>query len=118
GGRRHAVACEAQDAAQEGNRQRGTTSAEALRVREVVGMARGLCFEFDLVFLEPTPAQAKAVFGKIPPTASKEQVARAISALVSGCPATMTEHVSDAIGNALAGARIAHGASVLKRGRK
>jgi Holliday junction resolvasome RuvABC endonuclease subunit len=75
-------------------------------VQQVVGMARVIAFSLGVKFVQPTPAQAKAVLAGIPRTASKAQVQRAVRAVVRDCPKVMSEHASDAIATALAGARM------------
>jgi Holliday junction resolvasome RuvABC endonuclease subunit len=100
------VACEEQTGVQEGKRRSGETSASATLVQQVVGMARAATFSAGLQFVEPTPAQVKAVLPGIPRTASKAQVQRAVRAIVRDCPEVMSEHESDAIAVALAGARM------------
>lgn len=113
-GIRVTVACEAQENAQEGNRKRGTTNADALRVQQVVGMVMGLCFQQSLTLVQPTPAQVKAVLGGVPRTAPKTQVMRALRVLVNGCPEKMSEHVSDALAAGVAGVRLRHQDEVRK----
>jgi len=100
------LACEDQAGTQEGRRREGKTNSNALLVQQVVGLARAVAFRDHLRFVEPTPAQAKAVLVGIPKTATKAQVQRAVRAIVKDCPKVMSEHASDALANALAGARM------------
>jgi Holliday junction resolvasome RuvABC endonuclease subunit len=100
------VACENQSGVLEGKRRSGETSASAALVQQVVGMVRIKAFNLGVKFIEVTPAQAKAVLLGIPRTANKAQVQRAVRALVRDCPKVMSEHASDAIAVALAGARM------------
>jgi Holliday junction resolvasome RuvABC endonuclease subunit len=100
------VACEDQAGVLEGKRRAGETNASAMLVQQVVGMARVKAFGLGVKFVEVTPAQAKAVLSGIPRTASKAQVQRAVRAVVRDCPKVMSEHASDAIAVALAGARM------------
>jgi Holliday junction resolvasome RuvABC endonuclease subunit len=100
------LACEDQSGVLEGKRRSGETNASATLVQQVVGMARVIAFSLGVKFVQPTPAQAKAVLAGIPRTASKAQVQRAVRALVRDCPKVMSEHASDAIATALAGARM------------
>jgi Holliday junction resolvasome RuvABC endonuclease subunit len=104
--RRPIIACESQIAV-EGARSRGETSYEAVLVQQVVGLARAVAFHHELQFIEVPPADVKAVLRGIPRAAPKEQVARAVRAIVRGCPAKMSSHASDAVATALAGARLA-----------
>jgi crossover junction endodeoxyribonuclease RuvC len=99
-------ACENQSGVLEGKRRTGQTNAAAALVQQVVGMARVRAFSLVVRFVEPTPAQVKTVLAGIPRTASKAQVQRAVRALVRDCPKVMSEHASDAIAVALAGARM------------
>lgn len=100
------VSCEDQTGVHEGKRRAGATSSDAMRVQQVVGMCRVFAFDLGARFVEPTPAQAKAVLLGISRTASKAQVQRAVRAMVRDCPKVMSEHASDALANALAGARM------------
>lgn len=107
------VAIEEQTGAAEGARRAGATNADAVLVQQVVGLARAIAFtESHSTFIEVTPAEAKRVLNGMTMTASKAQVQRAIRAVVSGCPAVMSEHASDAVAIALAGARKARGLPV------
>jgi Holliday junction resolvasome RuvABC endonuclease subunit len=98
------VCCETQTGVQEGKRRSGETSASALLVQQVVGMARVVALSEGAQFVEVTPAQVKSVLPGMR-TASKAQVQRAIRAFVRECPKVMSEHASDAIAAAIAGAR-------------
>jgi Holliday junction resolvasome RuvABC endonuclease subunit len=100
------IACEEQTGTHEGKRRTGGTRFEALLVQQVVGVVRVYAYEQDYRFVEPTPAQAKKVLGGIKNNATKEQVQRAIRTVILDCPAVMKEHASDALANALAGARM------------
>jgi Holliday junction resolvasome RuvABC endonuclease subunit len=100
------VACEDQTGVQEGKRRTGQTNASGMLVQQVVGLVRAFAFNEGFSLCEPTPAQAKAVLAGIPRTASKAQVQRAVRAIVRDCPKVMSEHASDAIAVALAGARM------------
>jgi Holliday junction resolvasome RuvABC endonuclease subunit len=100
------VACEDQTGVQEGKRRTGQTNASGMLVQQVVGLVRAFAFNEGFSFYEPTPVQVKAVLAGIPRTASKAQVQRAVRALVRDCPKVMSEHASDAIAVALAGARM------------
>jgi Holliday junction resolvasome RuvABC endonuclease subunit len=100
------IACENQVGVQEGKRARGETNKDAVLVQQVVGMMRVIAFDCEQRFVEPSPAQAKAVLLGIRRTASKAQVQRAVRAMVKDCPKVMSEHASDALANALAGARM------------
>lgn len=100
------VACEEQTGPQEGNRRRGSASATSLYVQQVVGFARLFSFDLGCAFVEPTPGQAKKVLAGIKPDATKQQVQRAVRAIIAGCPEKMTFHASDAGAIALAGARM------------
>lgn len=100
------IACEEQAGTHEGKRRTGETHAEALKVQQVVGVVRVFAYDRGCRFVEPSPAQTKKVLVGIKNTATKEQVARAVRAVVNGCPEVMTEHASDALANALAGARM------------
>jgi Holliday junction resolvasome RuvABC endonuclease subunit len=100
------VACEEQAGVQEGKRRTGQTNASGMLVQQVVGLVRAYTFQEGFLFYEPTPVQVKAVLAGIPRTASKAQVQRAVRALVRDCPKVMSEHASDAIAVALAGARM------------
>lgn len=98
------VAIEAQRRAQAGHRERGTTSDEAVAVREVTGLLRGLAWRYGLPLVEVDPATWRACLG-LGRVAPKAQVQRAVRALVAGCPERMSEHAADAAAVALAGAR-------------
>ncbi len=100
------VSCENQSGVHEGKRRAGGTNSDAMRVQQIVGMCRVFAYDLGARFVEPTPAQAKAVLLGIRQTASKAQVQRAVRAMVRGCPKVMSEHASDALANALAGARM------------
>jgi len=100
------IACEEQSGTHEGKRRTGETHAEALKVQQVVGLVRAFAYDLGCRFVEPSPAQTKKVLVGIKNTASKAQVARAVRAVVNGCPEVMKEHASDALANALAGARM------------
>lgn len=97
------LAIEAQDGAQEGHRQRGTTSAEATRVREVVGLVRAVGWELGLPVEEVTPAAARRSLG-LPAGAQKAQVARAIGVLLQAPPGRVASHCTDAAAVAFAAA--------------
>jgi len=113
-GEQTVVAVEEQSGASEGARRRGETNADALLVQQVVGLARAATFgDRGDLFVEVTPAEAKRVLIGMTMTASKAQVQRAIRAVVGGCPTVMSEHASDAVAIALAGARKARGLPVL-----
>ena len=99
-------ACEDQTGAHEGKRREGKTSSDALLVQQVVGLARAVAIDEGFRFVEPTPAQVKAVLPGITQRADKAQVKRAVRAVVQGCPKIMSEHASDSLGTALAGARM------------
>jgi len=101
------IACESQTGTQEGKRRKGLTNVEALLVQQVVGMVRAYAYLYGTHFIEPTPAQVKKVLMGIKQTATKAQVQRAVRAIVNGLPDDMSEHESDAVGTALAGARMA-----------
>jgi len=100
------IACEEQTGTHEGKRRTGETRAEALLVQQVVGLIRVFAYEQGYRFVEPSPAQTKKVLVGIKNTATKAQVARAVRAVVLDCPEVMKEHASDALANALAGARM------------
>jgi Holliday junction resolvasome RuvABC endonuclease subunit len=100
------LACEDQSGVLEGKRRSGETNASASFVQQVVGMVRVWAFNLGVKFVQPTPAQTKAVLAGIPRTASKAQVQRAVRAVVRDCPKVMSEHASDAVAVALAGARM------------
>jgi Holliday junction resolvasome RuvABC endonuclease subunit len=110
------VACETQAGVQEGKRRSGETSADALLVQQVVGIARALALRYHLRFVDVSPQEAKiAVLGRGGSTADKAQVNRAVRALVTGLPDKMDEHSSDAVAIAIAGARKARVDAKLKR---
>ena len=98
-------ACESQTGVHEGKRREGKTSSNALLVQQIVGLARAVAIDEGFQFVEPTTAQVKAVLPGITSKATKAQVQRAIRAVINGCPGIMSEHASDALGTALAGAR-------------
>lgn len=112
------IACEEQTGAAEGARRAGVTNADAVLVQQVVGLVRAAAFiRPDAVFVEVTPAEAKRVLHGISRTAGKAQVQRAVRAVVRDCPETMSEHASDAVAIAVAGARKACWPSALLRRR-
>jgi Holliday junction resolvasome RuvABC endonuclease subunit len=97
------LAIEAQARAQAGARERGTTSYEALAVREVVGLLRALAWQHGLALVEVEPATWRACLG-LRVTAEKAQVKRAVRA-VFGWTGRLSEHAAEAAGVGLAGAR-------------
>lgn len=99
------IAMEAQARAQAGHQKRGTTNYDALAVREVVGMLRGMALCHGIPLVEVEPAAWKGCLG-LKATADKKQVQRAVRALVRGCPQRMSEHASDAVGIGIGGARL------------
>ncbi len=100
------VACERQDRARQGSAERATTSSDAALVEQVVGMVRTVALSAAIPFVEVDPQQAKiAVLGRGHGGASKEQVRRAVMALVSGCPKILSSHAADAIVTAIAAER-------------
>jgi Holliday junction resolvasome RuvABC endonuclease subunit len=102
------IAVEEQTGAAEGARRAGATNADALLVQQVVGLARAAAYMHSgATFVEVTPAEAKRVLNGMTMTASKAQVQRAIRSVVRDCPGMMSEHASDAVAIALAGARMA-----------
>lgn len=90
--------------AQEGHRQRGTTSSEAVSVREVTGIVRALGWQYDVPLVEVEPPFWKSCLA-LPAEAEGPQVIRAVRALVRGCPTVFSEHAADGAGIAMAGAR-------------
>ncbi len=103
--RQHLVvlAYEEQDGAQEGHRKRGTTSAEATQVREVVGLIRGIGWELGLPIEPVTPQAARAALG-LPAGADKVQIARALAALLQAPAGKAPSHSTDAAAMAVAAA--------------
>jgi len=98
------IVCEEQSGAAEGHRLRGTTNARAVLVQQVVGLVHAFALDRGF-FVDVTPTEAKRVLPGISQTASKAQVQRAVRAIVKDCPTRMSEHASDAVAIALAGAR-------------
>lgn len=99
------TAMEAQERAQRGHEERGTTSAKARRTLVVCGLVRALALQHGVTLVEVEPDDWRRALG-LRRTASKEQAQRVIRALVRGCPARMSSHASDAGGVAICGARM------------
>ena len=81
-------------------------------------MVRVRVFSLGVKFIEVKPNQAKAVLSGILRTATKAQVQRAVRAVVRDCPRVMSEHESDAVAVALAGAQNADFQAMIEAGRK
>lgn len=97
------LAMEAQARAQEGARERGTISYEALAVRQVVGILQALAWQHGLALVEVEPATWRGCLG-LRVTAEKAHVQRAVRA-VFGWTGRLSEHAAEAAGAGLAGAR-------------
>lgn len=100
------LAVEAQARAQAGHRERGTTSDEAVAVREVTGLLRALAWQYNVPLVEVEPATWRACLG-LPRTAPKAQVKLAVLARIGPWSGRLSEHAADAAAVALAGARVA-----------
>ena len=98
-------AIEDQTGVSEGKRREGKTNADALLVHQVVGALRAVAWNAGVTPIDVSPQEAKRLLSGMKGTADKNQLRRAVRALVSGCPKVMSQHASDAVAIALAGAR-------------
>lgn len=89
------LAYEAQDRVQESKRSRGQTSHRAAALHQVVGAVQAAAWERELEAVEVQPSELRRALG-LPRNASKQQVQRALRAVLLDCPEKMQLHESDA----------------------
>lgn len=102
------VAVEEQHRAWSGAQARGRTNDKAVWNRDVVGAVCGIATAYGLRLIEVTPAQKNAAVG-LPASTSKQQVQRAVRAIVPGLPKRLSQHAADAVAVAMAGERVVRG---------
>jgi crossover junction endodeoxyribonuclease RuvC len=99
-----AYAVEEQAGASVGHFQRRTTNAAASRARDVMGAIDGVAAVRGVKLVRVSPQRAKAAVGAARGR-DKASVKSAVRALVADVPGRVSQHASDAIAIAVAGAK-------------
>jgi Holliday junction resolvasome RuvABC endonuclease subunit len=99
------VAVEAQHGSWVGSQREGRSSANAVKVREVVGMLRARAYTLGVRLVTVTPQQIRAHLG-LPKDAAKQQIRTVVERLVDGLPRVTSQHARDALAIGIAAERI------------
>jgi crossover junction endodeoxyribonuclease RuvC len=100
------IAVESQHNAWAAKQATGETNANAVKVREVVGMLRARAYQLGARLVMVTPREVRKALG-LPAGASKARVRFMVEHVVTGWPSTMSEHAADALAIGVCGERMA-----------